>query len=271
MGELVDTSGIGRWGAPFQRPVSSEELARYRAATNSAGVSPVFTYLVAQEAITAAILSVTGDLPRKRMLTAAMSFICHHPCLPGQTYTSWARPRRIEERRRGAALMVEACTTDQTGRHVWSIIQTAYLVGVTLQEPRGQPLPVTDLTAPAGSGCELSVRIDPDQPARFLAATGEDNPIHRDPAAARAAGLPGVILHGTCLLAMVVDGIARRLDIDPSGIRQMRVRFTAPVTPGQAVRTMLRPLGGGRWSFETIDEAGTVVLGHGLVTLEEME
>ncbi len=56
------------------------------------------------------------------------------------------------------------------------------------------------------------------------------NPIHTDPAAARAAGLPAIILHGTATLALAVSRVVRReLGGEPRAVRGLRARFTGMV------------------------------------------
>ena len=61
---------------------------------------------------------------------------------------------------------------------------------------------------------------------RYAAASGDDNPIHQDPAAARAAGLPDVVAHG-----MFVLGLAMRAVAEWTGdtVTDYRARFVRPV------------------------------------------
>jgi acyl dehydratase len=69
----------------------------------------------------------------------------------------------------------------------------------------------------------------PDDVARYATASGDSNPIHVDPAAARAAGLPGPIVQGMLLMASMIriaeawrpDAIvttARILFVQPVGV-----------------------------------------------------
>lgn len=64
--------------------------------------------------------------------------------------------------------------------------------------------------------------------AAYAAASGDNNPIHLDDAAARAAGLPGVIAHG-----MYTMGLAARAVADwaggPDRIVGFVARFAKPV------------------------------------------
>lgn len=66
--------------------------------------------------------------------------------------------------------------------------------------------------------------------------TGDLNPIHADPAVARAAGFAGPIMHGLGTYAMACHAVLRaELAYDPLRLAAMAVRFTAPVYPGESI------------------------------------
>jgi acyl dehydratase len=82
------------------------------------------------------------------------------------------------------------------------------------------------------------VDLPPDIARRYAEASGDRNRIHLDDAFARQAGLPGVIVHGMCLLAIasraVLEGVAGG---DPARLRSLAVRFARPVRPGSRLVT----------------------------------
>ena len=55
------------------------------------------------------------------------------------------------------------------------------------------------------------------------------NPIHTDLTTAGAAGLPGLILHGTATLALSVSKVLAAFGDDPARVRRVRCRFTGMV------------------------------------------
>jgi acyl dehydratase len=62
----------------------------------------------------------------------------------------------------------------------------------------------------------------------YAAASGDDNPIHLDDAAARDVGLPGVVAHG--MLTMALAGRALTAWVgEVTAIEEFGVRFTKPV------------------------------------------
>lgn len=97
---------------------------------------------------------------------------------------------------------------------------------------------------------------------RYAAASGDHNPIHLDPDAARAVGLPGVIAHG-----MLVMGLALRAVEDwaggPATVTECGARWTRPVVVGDDGTevvvdvTVLEELGDGRRRVRATARCGT--------------
>lgn len=74
--------------------------------------------------------------------------------------------------------------------------------------------------------------------ALYYRLNGDDNPLHADPAVAAAAGFPRPILHGLCTLGVVGHALLRTLGAyDPARFSALDLRFSAPVFPGEAIRT----------------------------------
>ncbi|MDQ4026302.1 MAG: dehydratase, partial [Actinomycetota bacterium] len=71
---------------------------------------------------------------------------------------------------------------------------------------------------------EETTKVDDDQTFRYADASGDHNPIHLDENTAKMAGLPGIILHGMCTMAMgskaAVNGLAGG---DPTRIARVGV------------------------------------------------
>lgn len=73
----------------------------------------------------------------------------------------------------------------------------------------------------------LRLDVERETALAYAAASGDDNPIHQSDEAARAIGLPGVLIHG-----MWTMGAALRLvtaEVDPAAIRSTSCRFTKPI------------------------------------------
>jgi acyl dehydratase len=68
--------------------------------------------------------------------------------------------------------------------------------------------------------------------------SGDYNPLHADPAVAKAAGFDRPILHGLGTFGVAGHALLKTLcDYDTSRFKRMACRFTAPVFPGETFRT----------------------------------
>ncbi|TDD73059.1 dehydratase [Jiangella aurantiaca] len=75
---------------------------------------------------------------------------------------------------------------------------------------------------------------------RYAGASGDFNPLHWSPRIAAAAGLPGVIAHGTLVLGLVTRLLAGWLG-DPARITEVTFRFVRPVVvPDDGVTVTLQ-------------------------------
>jgi acyl dehydratase len=78
------------------------------------------------------------------------------------------------------------------------------------------------------------------QAALIYRLSGDDNPLHVDPAAARRAGFPRPILHGLASFGIAARAVlATWCDYEPACLRTLALRFTGPVYPGESLRFAL--------------------------------
>lgn len=165
---------------------------------------------------------------------------------------------------RGAVLFTERDVLDAAAGTLLATNQvTTFLRGDGGMGSAGvcpAPLPpVPD--RPADATLDLATR--PEQ-ALLYRLNGDWNPLHMDPAVAARAGFPRPILHGLCTFGVVCHALLRLCcGGDPALLRAMSLRFTAPVFPGETIRTEV-------WQAEhafraRVTERGIVVAGNGVV------
>ncbi|MBP2839277.1 MaoC/PaaZ C-terminal domain-containing protein [Pseudomonas sp. PNP] len=119
---------------------------------------------------------------------------------------------------------------------------------------------VTPDTAPDFS---IDLPTRPEQ-ALYYRMNGDDNPLHADPAVAKAAGFTQPILHGLCTFGVVCHALIRTLGrYDPTSLRSMALRFSSPVLPGETLRSEIWRDG----SFRArVVERDALVVSNGLAT-----
>lgn len=108
------------------------------------------------------------------------------------------------------------------------------------------------------------------QPGQALVyrLSGDNNPLHADPDVARGAGFDRPILHGLSTLGVASWSITAALaNGDPAALKHLQLRFSAPVYPGETIRTEMW-CNGEEVSFRArVVERDVVVLNNGLARL----
>ena len=155
--------------------------------------------------------------------------------------------KQVTDAASGALLAVTAATTFLRGDGGFG--------GSTAPAPRPHPMPDT----PPDIVVDLPTR--PEQ-ALYYRLNGDDNPLHADPDVAARAGFPRPILHGLCTCGIVSHALRRGLgDYQPDTLRRGGLRFSAPVYPGETIRTEMWRDG----SFRArVAKREVVVVDHGL-------
>ena len=108
------------------------------------------------------------------------------------------------------------------------------------------------------------------QAALLYRLNGDYNPLHADPEVAGIAGYDRPILHGLCTFGVASHAILKSCcDYEPDRIRTTSVRFTAPVFPGETIRTEMWNSDGGMSYRSRALERDVMVLGSGWVEFND--
>ena len=104
------------------------------------------------------------------------------------------------------------------------------------------------------------------QAALIYRLSGDYNPLHADPAVARAAGFPRPILHGAATWGIAAYALLRTLcGGSPARFRRFDCRFSAPVYPGETIRTEIWSTKPGAAAFRCrAVERDVVILNNGI-------
>lgn len=139
---------------------------------------------------------------------------------------------------RGALIYTERTGIDaQTGEEYFKVFHTTFARGDggyggpsdPVRTPHELPDRKPDIV------CELPTVP---QQALWYRLNGDPNPHNADPMAAEAAGFPRPILHGLCTYGIAGHAILRSCcDYDAAALAALDVRLSAPVFPGETVRT----------------------------------
>jgi acyl dehydratase len=191
----------------------------------------------------------------------------HRPPRPGDSLRTSARITAVQRRKRGTLMVIRYTTVDRTGVRVSTTDYGSLYRGVEL---RGDDAgPAWEMADDDGAGVRWTDDVAVTAHAAHLYTEGARiyNPIHTDIAAARAAGLPGLILHGTATLALAVSRVvAHDLGGDPTAVRGVAGRFTGMVMMPSTLTVRGVDARDAQVAFDALDAAGRPVLSDGLVT-----
>jgi acyl dehydratase len=102
------------------------------------------------------------------------------------------------------------------------------------------------------------------QQALLYRLCGDRNPLHSDPAVARKAGFDRPILHGLATYGVAGHALlAACCDYDPTRLKRLFARFSAPVFPGETIRVEMYREGAEIAFRARVRERDKVVLDHG--------
>jgi acyl dehydratase len=262
-----DLAAIGRAGEERHFSVTDEALRAYAEATDDLPGGPVFAILPVWEAIAPASRSVASDEARKRVVHYEQDLHLHRPIEAGMELVSHATPVALLGRPNGTSLVIHTETRTAGGDLVNEQYVTEFFRGVETAESVGERPPAHKLETDGDPVAAIEQPVAEDQTVRYAAASGDDFAIHLDDEFARAVGLPGRIVHGLCTMAFAGRAVLQAAGVDdPSAVRRLAVRFSAPLHPGGTLTTRVWPVDGA-YVFESLDGAGTAVLKDGLAEL----
>ncbi len=107
------------------------------------------------------------------------------------------------------------------------------------------------------------------QAALLYRLNGDCNPLHADPAIAEKAGFKAPILHGLASFGVAARAVLQSLNnTDTSRLKSFGLRFSAPVYPGETIRTEIWR-DGNEVSFRArVPERDVIALTNGLAVVD---
>jgi acyl dehydratase len=277
-----DTEPLGKWSEPAEFVVDRERLQAYARATNDtvaahlAGdvASPVFNVVPAFQVIAPLTMNMPPEEKRMMGLHGEQDFRFHRPIEAGMTLVTKAFPLGITPRSTGSLITIKGVTTTLDGEPVVDQFVTVFIRTAIAPEAVGEEPPAREYVREAEPFIEVTETFDVDQSFRYMGASGDTMPLHSDNTFARAAGFPGIILHGNCTFAFATRAVLEHTaGNDIRRLKRLAIRFSRWVTPYDTITTRIYRAGtvDGRsvYSFETALADGTLCLSDGLVEVED--
>jgi acyl dehydratase len=202
-----------------------------------------------------------------KVLHGEQSLVLHRPLAASGTVVGRTRNTGLLDKGtgKGAVLFTEREIFDKgSGERIATMTATSMLRGDGGFGGKAGPQPAPHVLPDTAPTRHVDIRIAANA-ALVYRLSGDRNPLHADPKAAAAGGFAKPILHGLCTYGVAGRAVLRACcDNDPTRLRGLQVRFSAPVYPGETVRTEMWPEGE-RVSFRArVLERDVVVINNGL-------
>jgi acyl dehydratase len=207
-----------------------------------------------------------------RIVHAEHDLTIHRPVRQGDRLKTRARIVSAEARKPGAFVVFRFETEDGAGAAVTTSDYGLLYRGVALERP-GRTADAAHASSPSEEpALEILGRIEIAANAAhvYTECARIWNPIHTDTAHARAAGLPGIILHGTATLALSVSRVLAACRTDPTRVRRVQCRFAGMVPMPSTLEVRAAANGrnqGKNLAFETRGADAKAVISRGRIEL----
>ncbi len=261
---------------PSRFEVTAEHIEKYARATNDENerylsgedvvAPPVFAVVPAFNSFMTVAMDPELGADLLRLVHAGEEHTFYRAIRAGDVLTVTAVLESIEQKETGETFTVKATEADSSGEVVAEVRATMFIRG-----SGSGTRPASSASAAREVVYEETTKVDEDQTQRYAEASGDHNPIHLDENTARMAGLPGIILHGMCTMAIAAKGAVNGLaGGDPARVRKIGVRLSKPVFPGQELTTRFWKETEGEdqvvtYGFETYNPEGLAVIKNGIV------
>ncbi|MFT4974504.1 MAG: acyl dehydratase [Myxococcota bacterium] len=226
--------------------ITAEESAAYASATSDpspeyVGPDAVCPPMLHVKLLLPVMEAIAGDpelaLDMLRLVHGEHDATFHRPLRPGDRIETSAILSEVTEKRSG--LLVVGQLSAHCGGDLVTSARTAYFIRApATSKPKSKSKP-PPAAPPPPPDLVVDWAVGADQSHRYAAASGDRNPIHTDASVAAAAGLPSVILHGLCTMAMAGRSVTDAVGASPRELHRLGVRFAGLVFNGATLQTRI--------------------------------
>ncbi|MFF0609363.1 MaoC/PaaZ C-terminal domain-containing protein [Nocardia tengchongensis] len=277
-------AGLNTWSDEETFEVTRERIAEYAAATNDPIAAhlkgdvapPVFAIVPVFEAMMMPVIDVAPMNIFGRVVHGEQDFHFHRPIRPGDKLVARARAIGFEGKDNGSTITIHIETRSEAGELVNEQFLTAFFRNVDVGRRAGAAAPAHRFDKALAEQSPLATavaHVDADQTYRYSPASGDPVPLHLDEQVAKDAGLPGIIAHGLCTMAMSSWGVLSQVaGSDVGKLRRYAVRFSKLVFPNDDLETQIWKVGSANgittYAFRTVRGEDTV-LSDGLAEIAD--
>ena len=212
-------------------------------------------------------------ITRTQVVHGEQGLRLHRPIPVGETLTAFNKITDVVDKGygRGALVFLERDLIDKnSGDRVATITTTVFaradggFGGPPGPKSRLEPMP----SDPADVVLEYTIPLNA---ALIYRLSGDYNPLHADPDAARSAGFSRPILHGLCTFGIAARAILEAFcDYDANALVSINTRFSTPVYPGEKLQFEMWRFGQSVLFRARVQMRDAMVLNFGRAEIKEL-
>ena len=258
---------VGREARAETVQVDKRWIMAYNAALGEVSATPHPLFAVCYEwDATRALREASGlQALNAQLVHAQHDLVIHRPPRADETLTTAARVLAAGERKPGAFVTIRLTAHGAGGEPVSTSDYGMLYRGVRLDGPERSIESLEDPPKPRRELQPLGdIEVEATAAHVYTECARIWNPIHTDPEYARAAGLPGIILHGTATLALSISRIINSFGIKRP-VQRVRCRFAGMVLMPSTL-TVHASAESTSVAFETRNERSEAVIERGWIS-----
>jgi acyl dehydratase len=210
-------------------------------------------------------------LPAERMrgVHGAHDLHIHRNIRAGDTLSTQITQIGVQKKRAGVIQISKLESHNDAGdlvssTYMQSLFRSVDLIGEDLCIESPPPLP--EFSAAERTELEFPIQVRQGLAHVYTECSRIWSPIHTDRAVASAAGLPDLILHGTCTLALAVSKVIKQfLDDEPARVTRVGCRFSSMVLMPSTLTLRVSHRGSNQVAFDVLNPDGAMALTQGFV------
>jgi acyl dehydratase len=189
----------------------------------------------------------------------------HNPLPRNATVSTTAAIEGIYDKGTGALIVMRLQTKDKGGTPLCTNRLGIFVRGAGGFGGPAQPRKEIPGIPTQNPDFVFAAQTGPDQAALYR-LTGDRNPLHIDPAVAKAVGFKEPILHGLCTYGVACRRFVQEvLKGEAERLKSYAARFSSPVIPGESLQVKAWEGGPGLYLLEVYNAQGGAVLKNGVI------
>ena len=193
------------------------------------GVAPAFPALMG--------LNTLISFNPMMLLHGEQRIVVKKPFPPKGKVTTTGKIKNIWDKGSGAVVVIDAETADEKGDVICINTFGVFLRGEGGFGGERGPSGPRNVPPERAPDAVVEMQTLPQQAAIYR-LSGDRNPLHIDPNFAKMAGFDRPILHGLCSFGHVARAVIQKYcGGDPDRLKELEVRFSGPVFPGETLIT----------------------------------